>query len=82
MTGGSAAVLGLVDRGLVRERYQADLTLFDPARISEQGTYDDPHRSPRGISTVIVNGMPVIEQGEHTGALPGRVLRRGSRGVE
>ena len=82
MTGGSAAVLGLVDRGLVRERYHADLTLFDPAIVAEQGTYDDPHRYPVGISTVIVNGVPVIEQGEHSGALPGRVLRRGPRGVE
>jgi N-acyl-D-aspartate/D-glutamate deacylase len=82
MTGGAAAVLGLVDRGLVRERYHADLTVFDPARIGERGTYDDPHRFPDGIATVIVNGVPVIEKSEHTDARPGRVLRRGPRGVE
>jgi N-acyl-D-amino-acid deacylase len=81
MTGGSAAALGLVDRGLVRERYAADLTVFDPATVGEQGSYADPHRYPLGIRTVIVNGAVVIDGGEHTGALPGRVLRRTSRGV-
>jgi N-acyl-D-aspartate/D-glutamate deacylase len=81
MTGGSAAALGLVDRGIVRERHAADLTVFDPATVGEQGTYTDPHRYARGIRTVIVNGSVVIDDGEHTGALPGRVLRRTARGV-
>lgn len=81
MTGGAAVVVGLVERGLVREGYHADLTIFDPARIAERGTYDDPHRYPVGISTVIVNGVVVVDHGEHTGALAGRVLRRGPRGV-
>ena len=81
MTGGSAAALGLVGRGLLRERYAADVTVFDPATVGERGTYTDPHRYPAGIRTVIVNGGVVIDAGEHTGALPGRVLRRTSRGV-
>jgi len=81
MTGGSAAALGLVGRGLLRERYAADLTVFDPATVGERGTYTDPHRYPAGIRTVIVNGGVVVDAGEHTGALPGRVLRRTSRGV-
>jgi N-acyl-D-amino-acid deacylase len=81
MTGGAAAVLGLAERGLVREGWHADLTVFDPRRIAEQGTYEDPHRFPVGISTVLVNGVPVVDGCEHTGALPGRVLRRGPRGV-
>jgi N-acyl-D-amino-acid deacylase len=81
MTGGSAAALGLVERGLVRERYAADLTVFDPARVGERGTYTDPHRYAVGIKTVVVNGAIVIDEGEHTGALPGRVLRRTARGV-
>ncbi|HKZ04714.1 MAG TPA: D-aminoacylase [Methylomirabilota bacterium] len=81
MTGGSAAALGLVDRGLVKSGYAADLTVFDPATVGERGTYTDPHRYATGIKTVVVNGAVVIDDGEHTGALPGRVLRRTSRGV-
>ncbi len=81
MTGATAKVLGLVDRGLLREGYRADITVFDPATIIDRATYDDPHRYPAGIPTVIVNGTVVVESGEHTGALPGRVLRRGPAGV-
>jgi N-acyl-D-aspartate/D-glutamate deacylase len=81
MTGGSAAALGLVGRGLIREGYWADLTLFDPRAVAEGSTYDDPHRYAIGIAAVIVNGVVVVEDGEHTGALPGRVLRRGPHGV-
>ena len=81
MTGGSAEALGLRERGFLREGYWADVTVFDPARIAERATYDDPHQYADGISTVLVNGVVVIEGGEHTGALPGRVLRRGAHGV-
>jgi N-acyl-D-amino-acid deacylase len=76
MTGGSAAALGLVDRGLLQEGYRADVTVFDPATIADRATYDDPHQYAAGVSTVIVNGVFVIDEGEHTGALPGQVLRR------
>jgi N-acyl-D-amino-acid deacylase len=75
MTGGSAAALGLGDRGVLREGAWADITVFDPATVADQATYDDPHRYASGISTVVVNGELVIDGGEHTGALPGRVLR-------
>ena len=81
MTGAPARVLGLVERGLLREGYWADITTFDPATIIDRATYDDPHRYPRGIPTVVVNGVVVVDSGEHTGALPGRVLRRGPGGV-
>jgi N-acyl-D-aspartate/D-glutamate deacylase len=81
MTGGPAAALDLRDRGLLREGYRADLTLFDPRTVTERATYDDPHRYPDGIPWVIVNGEVVVDAGEHTGALPGRVLRRGPAGV-
>ncbi len=81
MTGGSAAALGLADRGLLREGYRADVTVFDPVRIAERATYDDPHQYAVGVSTVLVNGEVVIDGGDHTGALPGRVLRR-RRGAE
>ena len=80
-TGGAARALGLADRGLLRTGFQADVTLFDPARIADQSTYPDPHRYATGISTVIVNGDVVIDGGDHTGALPGRVLRRGVDGT-
>jgi N-acyl-D-aspartate/D-glutamate deacylase len=75
-TGAAARALGLGDRGLLREGYWADVTVFDPARIADQGTYDDPHRYAAGVSTVVVNGAVVVDGGDHTGALPGRLLRR------
>ena len=81
MTGAPARILGLADRGLLREGYRADVTVFDPATILDRSTYNDPHRYPTGIPTVIVNGTVVVEAGAHTGALPGRVLRRGPDGV-
>ncbi len=77
MTGGSAKALALVERGLIREGYWADLTLFDPQTIDAMSTYEEPHQYARGIQTVIVNGQVVIDDSEHTGDLPGRVLRRG-----
>jgi N-acyl-D-aspartate/D-glutamate deacylase len=81
MTGGPAAVLRLRDRGVLREGYRADVTIFDPATILDRATYADPHRYPLGISAVIVNGVVVADDGRHTGALPGMVLRRGAAGV-
>src|SRR5262245_24768676 len=75
-TGASAAALGLTDRGVVREGCSADVAIFDPARIAERATYDDPHQYSVCVSTVIVNGEVVLDGGDHTGALPGRVLRR------
>jgi N-acyl-D-aspartate/D-glutamate deacylase len=80
-TGGAALALGLVDRGVLREGFRADVVAFDPARITDQSTYADPHRYATGVSTVIVNGVVVIDGGDHTGALPGRVLRRGIDGT-
>jgi N-acyl-D-amino-acid deacylase len=74
-TGASAAALGLGDRGVLREGCWADVTVFDPARIADRATYDDPHQYAVGVSTVLVNGEVVLDGGDHTGALPGRVLR-------
>jgi N-acyl-D-amino-acid deacylase len=81
MTGGPAWTLRLRDRGLLREGYRADVTIFDPATILDRATYQDPQRYPAGISSVIVNGVVVVDGGAHTGALPGMVLRRGPDGV-
>jgi len=76
MTSAAAERLGLSDRGLVRDGYAADLVVFDPERVRATCTYDDPCLFPEGIEWVIVAGEPVVERGEHTGARPGRVLRR------
>jgi len=76
MTGFAAAKFGFRDRGLLREGYAADLVLFDPQAIIDVGTYEDPKHPPKGIVRVLVNGVPVVEHAKHTGARPGRVLRR------
>lgn len=75
MTGLPARRLGLRDRGEVRPGARADLVVLDPRRVADQATYEDPHRYPVGIEHVLVNGRFVIKDGEHTGSLPGRVLR-------
>lgn len=85
MTSLPAQILGLADRGQVREGFVADLAVFDPDRIAETNSFEAPKSYPVGIPYVIVNGTLVIDGGEHTGARPGRVLRgpgyRGARSV-
>ena len=76
MTSAAAARIGLRDRGLVRDGYVADLVVFDPDRVRATCTYDDPRRFPEGIEWVIVRGEVVVDEGRHTGARPGRTLRR------
>jgi N-acyl-D-amino-acid deacylase len=78
MTGLPARKFGLEDRGVVRAGAFADLVLFDPLTVDDVATYADPKRSPRGISQVWVNGTQVVRDGVHTGARPGRALRRAS----
>lgn len=77
MTGMSAKKFQLVDRGAVRAGVFADLVVFDPARIADTASYADPRRHPPGIRAVVVNGVVVGEDGRHSGARPGRALRRG-----
>jgi N-acyl-D-aspartate/D-glutamate deacylase len=83
-----ARIMGLSDRGLVREGMVADLMVFDLARINvkeDEIMLDGPNGSPRrvqraeGVEHVIVGGEPVFDHGQHTGALPGRVLRASRR---
>jgi len=74
MTSLPAHRIGLADRGLVRTGLFADLTIFDPARVSDRATFEAPQQLSDGIVHVIVNGKPVIENGKATGALPGRIL--------
>jgi N-acyl-D-amino-acid deacylase len=75
MTRLPARRLGLEKRGIVRRGACADLVLFDPERIADRATYDDPLAPPAGIKGVWVNGLAVARDGALTGALPGRVLR-------
>ncbi len=71
-----ASRLGLKDRGVVAPGYKADLVVFDPDRIEDRATWEAPHTFAAGIVAVVVNGIPVIDDGEQTEALPGRILRR------
>lgn len=77
ITSAPAARLGIPDRGLLRDGMRADITVFDPATIASTATYDEPRSFPVGIPYVLVNGVVVVDEGVHTGALPGRALRRG-----
>jgi len=77
MTSMPANRLGLSRRGLIREGWWADMVVFDPEKVRDTSTYTDPHQYPDGIEYVIVNGEIIVEQGSHTGSLPGHVVRRG-----
>jgi N-acyl-D-amino-acid deacylase len=77
MTGMAARKFQLADRGMVRPGAFADLVVFDPARIDDVATYESPRQAPTGIRAVYVNGVAVARDGAHTGARPGRALRRG-----
>jgi N-acyl-D-amino-acid deacylase len=82
MTGATARALKLSDRGLLKKGYRADVAIFDPADFRDRATYGDPHQFPSGArTTVIVNGVPVVEDARHTEALPGKVLRRDPSGA-
>jgi N-acyl-D-amino-acid deacylase len=76
MTGFPAAKFGLEGRGLVRPGVFADLVLFDPARIIDKGTFEDPKRHPDGIAAVWVNGALSVRDGSPLGVRTGRTLRR------
>jgi N-acyl-D-amino-acid deacylase len=65
----------LTDRGVLKQGMWADVVVFDADKIHEVASYEDPNRLSVGMQFVLVNGVPVIEQGEMTGALPGQVLR-------
>lgn len=71
--------LGFRDRGLVRPGMTADLVVIDPETVEDVATYEVPRQQARGIPFVIVNGVPVIDEGQHTGARPGQALRRRTR---
>ena len=78
MTSLPAQRLGFPDRGLLRPGMAADVTCIDPETIRDTATYEDPRRQPEGIPYVLVNGVVVVDDGRHTGALAGRALRAGN----
>jgi N-acyl-D-amino-acid deacylase len=74
MTTLPAQILGLRDRGQVREGFAADLVIFDPAAVRETNSFEKPKSYPVGIPYTIVNGVLVVDRGTHTGARPGQPL--------
>jgi N-acyl-D-aspartate/D-glutamate deacylase len=62
-------------RGMLKEGYYADIVVFDPDTIQDHATFVEPHQYATGVAHVFVNGVQVIEDGEHTGVTPGRVVR-------
>jgi N-acyl-D-aspartate/D-glutamate deacylase len=75
LTGLPATNLGLEGRGFVKPGMYADVVVFDPATIADRATYEKPHQYAAGVRHVLVNGVAVLKDGEHTGALPGRALK-------
>jgi N-acyl-D-amino-acid deacylase len=65
----------LTDRGVLKAGMWADVVIFDPATVHDRATFDNPNQLSEGMEYVLVNGVPVIDQGKMTGALPGKVLR-------
>jgi N-acyl-D-amino-acid deacylase len=75
VTGLPAQQLRLKDRGRLAQGYVADVVVFDPAKIQDHATFAKPHQYSTGVSHVLVNGVQVLRDGEHTGATPGRFVR-------
>jgi N-acyl-D-amino-acid deacylase len=67
--------LKIVDRGRLKPGYFADIAVFDPAKISDRATFARPQQYAVGLVHVLVNGVPVLRDGEHTGATPGRFVK-------
>ena len=75
LSGLPATNLGLDGRGLLKPGMFADVVVFDPAKIADHATFEQPHQYATGMRHVFVNGVQVLKDGEHTGALPGRALK-------
>jgi N-acyl-D-amino-acid deacylase len=79
MTTLPASILRLTDRGQLRAGAAADIVVFDPATVGETNSFDKPKSYARGVTYVLVNGVLVIDKGEHTGAKPGKAIRHATR---
>ncbi|MDH5804999.1 MAG: amidohydrolase family protein, partial [Gemmatimonadota bacterium] len=79
MTGLAAQFLNLQNRGLLREGFYADIAVFDMEKIRDRATFENPHQYSEGTVHVLVNGQFAFREGQPTGVLPGRPIRRGER---
>jgi N-acyl-D-amino-acid deacylase len=79
LTSFPAENLGVVNRGRLAPGYFADIAVFDPATIQDHATFEEPHQLSTGVHHVFVNGGHVVNDGAHTGAMPGRAVFRGQR---
>jgi N-acyl-D-aspartate/D-glutamate deacylase len=75
MTSANTAKVRVFDRGLLRPGQWADVAVFDPARVADHATFENPHRYATGIEYVLVNGQVVLDRGRPTGARPGAIVR-------
>jgi len=75
MTSLPASNIGVYDRGILDEGYYADIVIFNPEKIDDKATFEKPHQYAVGVNHVFVNGIQVLNDGEHTGAKPGMVVR-------
>lgn len=75
MSSAAAARLSLADRGVLKEGMYADIVVFDPETVADRATFEKPHQVSVGMKHVFVNGVAVVEDGEHTGAKPGKIVR-------
>ena len=75
LSGFAADNLKLKDRGTIKAGYFADLAIFDPAKVQDHSVPGDPHQFSEGMAQVFVNGVQVLRDGDHTGNMPGRVVR-------
>ena len=75
MTSFAASRARLHDRGTLAPQMKADVVVFDPARVRDRSTYEEPHQFSEGVSHVVVNGKLVLREGKMTGKLPGKMLR-------
>jgi len=78
MTGLAAERLGLADRGVVQVGRKADVVIIDANTIADKATFEEPHQLSVGVKWLLVNGTLVMDEGNPTSALPGRVLRHQS----
>jgi len=76
MTTLPAQIMGIKDRGTLREGVWADVVIFDPAKIRDAATFVQPHQYTEGVEYVLVNGEFVVDEGKITGRLPGKVLTK------
>jgi N-acyl-D-amino-acid deacylase len=75
MTSLPAQRVGIKDRGILKPGFYADIVMFDPEKVTDKATFENPNQYSEGMDLVVVNGRPVWEDGKFTGNLPGRVLR-------